>query len=81
MKNTLKDVMQDILNPDEIAEINKEVAEEVKKYRGGKRTGSGRKTIIKGKILQFTKRVTDKEAKFIDYAREHNINFDNLMQG
>ena len=36
---------------------------------------------VTGQVLDFTKRLTEKEARFIDYAREHNINFDDLMEG
>lgn len=60
--------------------INKMVEEEIAKW-GGVRPNSGRKTVIKGQVLKFTKRVTEQEANFIDYAREHNIDFDDLMQG
>lgn len=60
--------------------INKMVEEEVAKW-GGVRPNSGRKTVIKGQVLKFTKRVTEQESKFIDYAREHHINYDDLMQG
>lgn len=47
---------------------------------GGVRKNSGRKKITTN-VLKFTKRVTEKEAQFIDYARKHNINYDDLMQG
>lgn len=60
--------------------IEKEVAQNVKKW-GGVRSNSGRKSTIKGKLLKFTKRLTDDEVKFIDYARKHNINYNDLMQG
>ena len=42
---------------------------------------SGRKSAVTGKLLKFTKRLTDEEVKFINYAREHNINYNDLMQG
>jgi len=60
--------------------INAEVDETVKKW-GGVRANSGRTSVVKGKILKFTKRLTEDEARFIDYARQHNINYDDLMQG
>lgn len=60
--------------------INKMVKEDIAKW-GGARANSGRKTVINGKVLSFTKRVTEKEAQFIDYARKHNLNYDDLMQG
>lgn len=59
--------------------IDELVKEDLKKW-GGSRKNSGRKTVISGKVLNFTKRVTEKEAQFIDYARSHNINYDDLMQ-
>ena len=78
---TTKDIMNELLTSEEIAEVEADVKKEVARIRGGKREGSGRKATVKGKILKFTKRLTDEEVKFIDYAREHNINYDELMQG
>lgn len=60
--------------------VNAEVNENVRKW-GGLRENSGRTPIVEGKILKFTKRLTEEEARFIDYAREHHINYDDLMQG
>ena len=60
--------------------INAEVEKNVAKW-GGARENSGRKSVVKGKVLKFTKRLTDEEARFIDYAREHHINYEDLMQG
>lgn len=60
--------------------IAKEVEANVKKW-GGIRKNSGRKSTVTGKLLKFTKRLTDEEVKFINYAREHNINYNDLMQG
>ncbi|MBR1775942.1 hypothetical protein IJ750_02570 [bacterium] len=48
--------------------------------RGGKREGAGRKPKT-GVVLQFQIRVSEKEKEFINYARSHNLNFDELMQG
>ena len=59
--------------------INAEVEKTVAKW-GGVRANSGRKSVT-GQVLDFTKRLTEKEARFIDYAREHNIDVDDLMQG
>ena len=78
---TTKDIMNELLTSEEIAEIENDVKKEVARIRGGKREGAGRKTVIKGKILKFTKRLTDEEVKFIDYAREHNLDYNELMQG
>lgn len=60
--------------------INADVEKIVKKW-GGVRANSGRKSVVKGKVLKFTKRLTEDEAKFIDYARLHNLNYIELMQG
>ena len=59
--------------------INAEVEKTVAKW-GGVRANSGRKRVT-GQVLDFTKRLTEKEARFIDYTREHNIDVDDLMQG
>lgn len=61
------------------AKINREVEVNIKKW-GGARENSGRKMIV-GKVLKFTKRLTEEEVKFIDYARKHHLNYDDLMQG
>ena len=67
------------LSAERQAKINAEVNKNIAKW-GGVRENSGRKTIT-GKVLKFTKRVTEEESKFIDYARKHNINYEDLMQG
>ena len=54
-------------------------AKEIEKW-GGKRKGAGRKPKT-GNVLEFRIRVSKKEKDFIDYARSHNINYDDLMQG
>lgn len=48
--------------------------------RGGKRKGAGRKP-VNGVVLKFQIRVSEKEKEFINYARQHNLNYDELMQG
>lgn len=48
--------------------------------RGGKRAGAGRKP-TNGIVLAFQIRVSEKEKEFIKYARSHNLNYDELMQG
>ena len=60
--------------------INNIVKEDIARW-GGARANSGRKAVVKGQILNFTKRLTEKEARFIDYAREHHIDYDELMEG
>lgn len=48
--------------------------------RGGKRAGAGRKP-ANGVVLAFQIRVSAKEKEFINFARSHNLNYDELMQG
>ncbi|MDR1168316.1 MAG: hypothetical protein LBK53_05435 [Heliobacteriaceae bacterium] len=76
---TLDDFDRDNFTPEEIEQMDREVAEEVAKIRGGKRAGAGRKPKT-GFVLQFQVRLSEKEKEFIQYAREHNINYDNLMR-
>ncbi len=62
-------------------EIQNEAAAEIaeiKKVWGGKRKNAGRKPRI-GTVLKFSRRLTEKENKFIDYVREHNLDVDQLM--
>lgn len=74
------------LKPDEII-ITKDEFEELsgdkyykKNYgRGGKRAGAGRKP-KNGVVLSFQIRVSEKEKEFIQFARLHNLNYDELMQ-
>lgn len=77
---TNDDLIKELLTPEEQAELYASVEKEVEKYWGGKRANSGRKPSTPGKILKFTKRLTEQEVKFINYAREHNINYDDLME-
>lgn len=75
------------LQPDEVV-ITKEEYERLsgdtyykQRYgRGGKRSGAGRKP-INGVVLKFQIRVSEKEKEFINYARTHKLNYDELMQG
>lgn len=63
-------------------EINKIAEEKKAAYigRGGKRPNAGRKP--KGEnVLKFQARISAKEKEFLNYARSHNINYDDLMQG
>lgn len=78
---TNKELMQELLTADEQAEILAEVAQEVKKIRGGKRAGSGRKKLSEDNVLQFQVRVSKKEKEFLSFARKNKINYDELMQG
>lgn len=47
---------------------------------GGKRKGAGRKP-VNGVVLEFRINVSKQEKEFIKYAREHHINYEDLMQG
>lgn len=47
---------------------------------GGKRKGAGRKP-VNGVVLAFRINVSKQEKEFIKYAREHHINYEELMQG
>lgn len=75
------------LQPDEVIITREEYEEESgEKYyqetfgRGGKREGAGRKP-ANGVVLKFQVRVSEKEKEFLKYARSHNLNYDDLMQG
>lgn len=48
--------------------------------RGGKRKGAGRKP-KNGVVLSFQIRVSQKEKEFINFARSHHLDYDELMQG
>lgn len=79
-KISTKDLIQKRFSEEKAQEILAQADEEIKKIKwGGKRAGAGRKP--KGELLQFNRRLTEKENRFIDYARAHNINYDDLMQG
>lgn len=47
---------------------------------GGKRANAGRRP-TNGVVLKFQIRVSEKEKEFLKYARTHNLNYDELMQG
>ncbi len=79
MNKITNDDLINSLSKERQAKINAEVEHNIAKW-GGVRENSGRKP-ISGKVLKFTKRVTAEEAKFIDYARKHNINYEDLMEG
>lgn len=58
-----------------IENSNKEIAK-----WGGKRKGAGRKP-ANGVVLEFRINVSKQEKEFINYARTHHINYEELMQG
>ncbi len=65
---------------DSYTEIKNNTIETAKKW-GGKRKNAGRKPKDKSNILSFQMKVSEKERKFLQYAREHHIDYDNLMEG
>lgn len=80
-KITTEELIKNRLTPEETQDLINEAENEIKEIKwGGKRQNSGRRP-LNGQVLSFTKRLTEKEARFIDYAREHHINYDDLMQG
>lgn len=78
---THKQIMKELKDTD-IESYNeiKESTKEFKETRGGFRANAGRKR-LKGVSLTFTIRVDAEEKEFINYAREHKINYKELMQG
>lgn len=77
---TNDELIKELLTPDEQAELYSSVEKEVAKYWGGKRANSGRKQKDIAKVLKFQVRVTSKEKEFLKYAREHNLDYDELMR-
>ncbi len=67
------------LPPERRQKVLDNVEKEILKW-GGKRANAGRKPKT-GTVLEFRMRVSEKEKEFINYARAHNINYDDLMQG
>ncbi|MBE7708921.1 MAG: hypothetical protein E7Z93_00565 [Cyanobacteria bacterium SIG32] len=78
---TNDDLIKELLTPEEQTELYNEVDQEVKKIHGGFREGSGRKKKNPDNVLQFQMRVSKKEKSFLQYARSHNIDYDELMEG
>ena len=79
---TTKELIKQRFSKEKAEEIFSDAENEINKIKwGGSREGSGRKAKPKGEVLQFTKRLTQKEVNFIDYARSHHLNYDELMQG
>ncbi len=87
MKNNEKkiktndDLIKELLSVDEQNKLYCEIEKEVKSIRGGARAGAGRKKKDSNNVLKFQVRVTEKEKMFLNYARSHNLNYDDLMQG
>lgn len=77
---TNDELIKELLTPEEQADLQASVEDEVKRYWGGARKGAGRKPKDKSNVLKFQVRVTSKEKEFLKYAREHNLNYDDLME-
>ncbi|MBQ8475992.1 hypothetical protein IJ531_02910 [bacterium] len=82
MKNlkTNDELIKELLTQDEQKELYEEVQAQVKQH-GGARIGAGRKKKDPDNVLKFQVRVSKKEKTFLEYARSHNLNYDELMQG
>ena len=81
-KITTKELIKQRFSKEKAKEIFSDAENEINKIKwGDSREGSSRKAKPKGEVLQFTKRLTQKEVNFIDYARSHHLNYDDLMQG
>lgn len=80
---TTEDILNDrtMFTEKQAAKIRANIEKKAKKIWGGARENAGRKAKPKGEVLKFTKRVTAKESKFLDYARAHNFDYDKLMEG
>ena len=80
---TTDDILNDrtLFTEKQAEKIKADIEKKAGKCWGGNRNGAGRKSKQEGEVLKFTKRLTQKEVSFIDYARSHNLNYDELMQG
>ena len=71
---------EQIITVEEYNELSGENYYNKKFAHGGRREGAGRKP-TNGVVLKFQVRVSEKEKEFLKYARSHNLNYDELMQG
>lgn len=80
---TTEDILNDrtLFTEKQAEKIKSDIEKNAQKYWGGTREGAGRKAKPKGEVLQFTKRLTQQEVNFINYARSHHLNYDELMEG
>ena len=78
----VKDIIENLkqTDPESYSEI-KENTEKVKNTWGGKRKSAGRKPKNPDNVLNFQMKVSRNEREFLYYARKHNINYQDLMQG
>lgn len=78
---TNDDLIKELLTNTEQKELYSEIEQEVKRMRGGKRANAGRKKLDEDNVLKFQIRVSKREKAFIDYARSHHLNYEELMEG
>lgn len=71
---------EQIITEEEYNEISGENYCKIAFGHGGQRKNAGRKPKL-GIVLKFQIRVSEKEKEFLQYARAHNVNYDDLMQG
>ena len=76
---TTEDVMKILFTPEEAQEVYQEAEQLINKW-GGKRENSGRRTKT-GTVLKLCVKVSEKEKEFLEYARSHNLDYDQLMRG
>lgn len=81
VKKKKADILPDeiIITKSEYEELSGDKYYQERFAHGGKRDGAGRKPKT-GVVLQFQIRVSEKEKEFINWARNHNLNYDELMQ-
>ena len=72
---------EQIITEEEYNELSGEDYYREKFKHGGARQGAGRKKKDEDNVLKFQVRVSKKEKSFLDYARSHHLNYDELMQG
>ncbi len=82
IKKKKSELMPDeqIITESEYNELSGESYYREKFSHGGARAGAGRKP-ANGVILKFQVRVSEKEKEFLQYARAHNLDYDELMKG
>lgn len=82
VKKLAKDIQADevIITKEEFEKLSGDTYYKENYKWGGKRSGAGRKP-SNGIVLAFQMRVSEKEKEFLNFARLHNLNYDELMQG
>ncbi len=80
---TTEDILNDrtMFTEKQAEKIRINIEKKAGKIWGGQRENAGRKAKPKDKVLEFTKRVTAIESRFLDYARAHNLDYNALMEG